>query len=65
MIEPVRLIYAGVCCSFSEARRMIANIPEKELLRVIQEKENWGRKPRRISIATHKKENRKFIDHFV
>jgi len=26
---------------------------------------DWGRKPRKVSIATHKKENRKFIDHFV
>jgi hypothetical protein len=60
MVEPKRLVDAGVCCSFSEARRLIEGMPEDRVLSKLQakEKENWGRKPRRTSGADWKKENR-------
>jgi len=39
------------------------NFQTKEI-KDISEKVFWGRKRRKVSIATHKKENRKFLDHF-
>lgn len=60
MIEPIRLVEAGICCSFAEARRLILNLPEDRILAKIQakEKETWGRKPKRTTGLDWKKENR-------
>lgn len=57
MIEPKKLIDAGICCSFAQARRMISGMSESKILDLLKnkEKENWGRRPHRSSC-------KKFLD---
>lgn len=60
MIEPKRLVDAGLCCSFAEARRLIGNVDEAKLLSKLQvkEAEKWGRRKIRTSGISWKKESR-------
>jgi len=56
-IEPKRLVDAGLCVSFAEARRMILMINETKLLDKLQAKEaeKWGR--RKITGKNWKKDS--------
>ena len=51
MIEPKRLVDAGICCSFAQARRMISGMSESKILDILKDKEKeiWGRRPHRSS----------------
>ncbi len=45
-IEPKRLVDAGICVSFAEARRLLLGADENKILKLIQAKEaeKWGRR---------------------